>query len=205
MYTLYLAKGTSALAAHILLEEIGVPYETQVLSIPAKEHLSADYLAINPRGRVPTLITPQGPLAENPAILAYLAQAHPDRNLAPTDPFGFAQAQSVNLYLATTLHVAFAHKARAARWADDPSAIKAMQAKVSENVFEGAHFVEDHLLQGPWVLGEAYSICDPYVFLVHRWMAANDIGLDDTPKLQAHTEAMKARPAVQRAMAQHGL
>ena len=205
MYTLYLAKGSSALAAHILLEDIGVPYETRVLSIPEREHLAPDYLAINPRGRVPTLITPQGPLTENPAILAYLAQAHPETCLAPTDPFAFAKAQSVNLYLASTLHVAFAHKARAARWADEPDSLRAMQAKVPENIAEGAQFVEDHLLQRPWVLGEAYSFCDPYVFLVHRWMSASGIGLDAYPKLNAHTLAMKHRPAVQRAMAQHGL
>jgi glutathione S-transferase len=204
-YTLFLAKGTSALAPHILLEEIGADYTTKVLSIPDKDHLSAEYLRINPRGRVPALQTSHGVLVENPAILAYLAQVHPHKNLAPAEPFAFAQAQSVNLYLAATMHVAFAHKGRGARWADDPAAIAAMQAKVPDTIAECADFIEKNLLKGPWVLGETYSMCDPYVFLAHRWMAANDISLAIYPKLEAHTHAMKQRPAVKAAMAQHGL
>ena len=95
MHKLYLSKGSSALAAHILLEEIGVPHETIAVSIPDKAHLTPEYLAINPKGRVPALETPQGVLTENPAILAYLAQAHPEQELAPTDPFAFAQAQAL--------------------------------------------------------------------------------------------------------------
>jgi glutathione S-transferase len=205
MYILYLAKGTSGLAAHIVLEELGLPYETRFLSIAAGEHLEPAYLALNPRGRLPTLVTPQGPLTENPAILAYLAQAHPEAALMPTDPFGFAQAQSVNLYLAATMHVAFAHKARATRWADAPDAVKAMQAKVPANIAECAAFIEAHLLEGPWVLGEAFTVCDAYVFLAHRWMAANDVSLTDYPKLASHTARMQERTAVQRAMAQHDL
>lgn len=205
MYKLYLSKGSSALAVHILLEDIGVPYETVFVSIPDKAHQTPDYLAINPKGRVPALQTPQGVLTENPAILAYLAQAHPELELAPTDPFAFAQAQALNGYIASTLHVAFAHKARAARWADDPAAIAAMQAKVSDNIAEGAQFVEQYLLKGPWALGARYSICDPYLFLVHRWMAASGVDLAEYPKLSAHTDAMGVRPAVQVAQAQHGL
>jgi glutathione S-transferase len=205
MYTLHLAKGTSGLAAHIVLEELGVPYETRFLSIPAGDHLAPAYLALNPRGRLPTLVTPDGPLAENPAILAYLAQAHPEAILMPTDPFRFAQAQSVNLYLAATMHVAFAHKARAARWADSPETVKAMQAKVPDNMAECAAFIEAHLLEEPWVIGEAFSVCDAYVFLAHRWMAATDVSLAAYPKLAAHTARMRVRPAVQRALAQHDL
>lgn len=205
MYKLYLSKGSSALAAHILLEEIGASYETVVVSIPDKAHLTPEYLAINPKGRVPALETPQGVLTENPAILAYLAQANPELELAPTDPFAFAQAQALNGYIASTLHVAFAHKARAARWADEPAAIAAMQAKVATNIAEGASFVEEHLLKGPWALGARYSMCDPYLFLVHRWMVASGVDLADYPKLSAHTDAMRARPAVQAALAQHRL
>ena len=205
MYTLYMAKGSSALAAHILLEEIGAPYQTQVLSVPDGEHLSDTYLSVNPRGRVPAIATPHGVLTENPAILAYLAQAHPEKELAPKDPFGFATAQSANLYLASTMHPAFAHKLRGARYADSPDAITAMKDKVPANMAECARLIEDHLLQGPWVLGAKYSMCDPYFFLVHRWMAANDISTGEFPKIHAHAETMRARPATRAALEQHGL
>ncbi len=205
MYTLYMAKGTSALAAHILLEEIGATYETQVLSIPDQDHQAPEYLAINPRGRVPALQTPHGVLTENPAILAYLAQVHPETGLAPADPFTFARAQSFCMYLAATMHPAFAHKLRGARFADDPDAIDAMKKKVPENMAECAQLIEDHLLRGPWAMGEEFSYCDPYLFLVHRWLGANGIDTVGYPKIHAHMLAMKERPSVKKVMAEHGL
>ena len=127
---LYYSKGTSALAAHILLEEVGAHYQVEEVPIPKGAHLSPDYLAINPKGRIPALQTPHGVLSENPAILEYIAATHPDANLIPAGPFEQAQARSFCGYLASTVHTAFAHKQRGARWADDPGAIEAMQSKV---------------------------------------------------------------------------
>jgi glutathione S-transferase len=135
MLTLYFAKGTCALASHIALEDSGAPYETKRVDFSKNGQRSPDYLAINPKGRVPALVTPQGALTETPAILVYIAQSFPKANLAPLDdPFALAQMQSFNSYLCSTVHVAHAHRVRGSRWADDESSFADMKRKVPENV-----------------------------------------------------------------------
>ena len=95
MLTLYYATNTCALASHIALEEAGADYETRWIDFGAAEQTKPDYLEINPKARVPSLATERGVLTENPAILAYIAQTHPQAKLAPLDdPFAFAELQS---------------------------------------------------------------------------------------------------------------
>ena len=85
MYKLYYAPGSCALASHIVLEEAGADYQAQRVNFQAGEQRSPEYLKINPKGRVPTLVTHEGTLTETPAILGYLAQKFPRANLAPID------------------------------------------------------------------------------------------------------------------------
>ena len=99
MFKLYYAPGTCALASHIALQEAGCDYKAERLDFKANQQNSPDYLAINPKGRVPALVTEHGTLTETPAILAFIAQSFPQAKLAPTDPFAFAQVQSFNDYL----------------------------------------------------------------------------------------------------------
>jgi glutathione S-transferase len=103
MLKFYFAPGTCALASRITLEEAGAAYEPVKLDFAKTQQRSPDYLAVNPKGRVPALATDQGILTETPAILAYIAQTHPLANLAPLDdPFEFARVQSFNSYLCST-------------------------------------------------------------------------------------------------------
>src|SRR6266705_6053675 len=132
MLKLYYAPGTCALASHIALEEAGAPYTTERLDFKANQQNSPEYLKVNPKGRVPTLVTDRGTLTETPAMLAYIAQSFPQAKLAPLDAFAFAQAQSFNSYLCSTVHVAHAHKMRGYRWADDPAALAHLTSKVPE-------------------------------------------------------------------------
>ena len=143
MFIFYYAKSSAAYAPHILLEETGLEYKAVRIDFQTKEQQSPAYLKINPKGRVPALITEKGILTETPAILAYLVQVAPDQNLAPTDPFEFAIAQAFNCYMASTVHVAHAHKHRGARWADDPLVQEAMRAKVTANMTEYAQMIEE--------------------------------------------------------------
>src|SRR5947209_2730325 len=97
MYKLYYAPGTCALASHIALEEAGADYSAVRLDFKANQQQSPEYLKVNPKGRVPALVTDKGVLTETPAILAYIAQTFPNAKLAPTDDaFAFAQAQAFN-------------------------------------------------------------------------------------------------------------
>jgi len=203
-FKLFYAPGTCALAPHIALEEAGVPFEAVRVDTAGGAQRQPEYLALNPKGRVPLLVVDgQALLTETPAILAYIAQRFPAARLAPLDdPLRFAQAQSFNSYLCSTVHVAHAHGPRGARWADDPAAIAAMKRKVPQTMGDCFALIEGTVLgDGPWVLGAEYSMCDPYLFTMCQWLAADGVDVAGFPKVQAHVQRMAERPAVQRALA----
>jgi glutathione S-transferase len=203
MLKFYYAKKSAAYAPHILLEDVAADYEAVQIDFLGGEQRSDAYLKINPKGRVPALVTEHGILTETPAILAYIAQTHPDHAMAPTTPFEFAAAQAFNCYIASTVHVAHAHKHRGARWADDATAHEHMRAKVAQNMAESAQVIETHYLQGPWVLGENYSMCDPYLALITRWLGDDGVDVAQFPKIAAHDRAMRERPSMQTVLRLH--
>jgi len=202
MLTLYFAQGTCALASLIALEEAGLAYEPKKLSIKDNEQRSADYLAINPKGRVPALVTDRGVLTETIAILAYIAQTAPQAKLAPLDdPFEFARLQAFNSYLSSTVHVNHAHGRRGARWANDPAAIADMSAKVPQTMGESFEMIEDKMFAGPWVMGEQYTVADTYLFTMTKWLPSDGVDMARFPKVAAHHARMLERPAVKTALA----
>ena len=203
MLTFYYAKNSAAYAPHILLEDIGADYDAVRIDFMTGEQRSPAYLAVNPKGRLPSLVTEKGALTETPAILVYLAQRFPEHDLAPSDPFEFAIAQAFNSYMASTVHVAHAHKHRGARWADDPVAHESMRAKVKENMTEYAQMIETHYFKGPYVLGDKFSFCDPYLALVTRWLKDDGVDLNPFAKIRAHDALMRERPSMQRVLELH--
>jgi glutathione S-transferase len=203
MLKFYYAPRTCALASHIALEEAGAKYETVRLDFGKDEQRKPDYLKVNPKGRVPAIATDRGIITETPAILAFIAQSHPDAKLAPVnDPFAFARVQGFNNYLCATVHVAHAHNRRASRWADDPAAIEAMRKKVPQSVAACYELIENGMLAGPWVMGDTYTICDPYLFTVSGWLAGDGVDLAKLPRVMEHRRRVSERPAVKRAIAQ---
>ena len=202
MLTLYYTPHTCALASHIALEEAGADYKAVRIDFASAQQRSPEYLAINPKGRVPSLVTDRGILTETPALLAFIAQSYPAARLAPLDdPFAFARVQSLNHYLCATLHVAHAHRMRGYRWADDPAAIEAMVRKAPEATAACWDLVEREMFVGPWALGETYTICDPYLFTIAQWWEADSVDPARFPKLADHRRRVAARPTVQRAIA----
>jgi glutathione S-transferase len=203
MLKLYYAPNTCALASHIALEDSGTPYETVRINFETAEQRTPEYLAINPKGRVPSLVTDRGTLTETPAILAFIAQSFPQARLAPTeDPFALAHVQAFNSYLCSTVHVAHSHRMRGTRWADDPEAIAAMQRKVPHSVGECFNLIEREMLQGPWVMGATYTICDPYLFTLAQWLDGDGVDRAKLPKVQEHSHRMRERPSVRNAIAE---
>ncbi|WP_429807924.1 glutathione S-transferase family protein [Ensifer sp. B1-9] len=202
MLKLFYAPGTCSLASHIALEEAGADYEARRVDFSTAEQTKPDYLAVNPKGRVPALLTGRGVVTETPAILTYIAETHPAANLAPRgDAFAFAQLQSFMNYLCSTVHVAHAHGRRGARWADDPAAHEAMKAKVASNMTACFELIENRMFEGPFVMGEAYSIADPYLFTIAGWLEADGVDPALFPKVLDHRNRMTARPAVARVLA----
>ena len=202
MLKLYYAAGTCALASHIALEEAGARFETVRLSFKTNDQRKPEYLAINPKGRVPALVTGQGILTETPALLVYIAQTFPKAGLAPLDnPFELARVQAFNSYLCSTVHIAHAHGMRGYRWADDAEALKEMKRKVPQSVGECFELIEREMFAGPWVMGKAYTICDPYLFTLAQFLEGDGVDPARFPKILDFRKRMAERPAVKRALA----
>lgn len=199
---LYYTPHTCALASHIALEQAGADYQVRRIDFSKHEQRSPEYLRINPKGRVPALVTNQGILTETPAILTFISQSYPAAKLAPLDdPFLLAQVQAVNSYLCSTVHVAHSHRMRGYRWANEPTAIEAMKKKVPESVGECFELIEHEMLQGPWVMGSAYTICDMYLFTLAQWLEADGVDLGRFPKVADHRRRMSENPVVARVIA----
>ncbi|HEV3500549.1 MAG TPA: glutathione S-transferase family protein [Bradyrhizobium sp.] len=180
MLTLYFAPGSSSFAVHIVLHEIGVPFKGKPMSFRKGDLRSPGYLALNPEGKVPTLLVDGRPLTEVAAILYYLAKRYPDAGLLPRDDVeADAQALSWMSFAASTLHPA---RRRGLDYANEVYAIA------------------DRRLGSGWALGY-YSITDIHLFRLY-WRFANSLkpAPETFPNLTAHYARMMARPAVQRAI-----
>ena len=203
MLQLLYTPNTCSLATHIALVDAGAAYTLRRIDFSTTEQQSLEYLAINPKARVPSLITARGVLTETPAMLAFVAQSYPDAMLAPlTDPFQFAELQAFNSYLCSTVHVAHAHRMRGYRWADDSAAISAMQKKVPQSVGACFDLIERHMLRGPWVMGDVYTVADPYLFTLAQWLEADGVDPAQLPRVIGHRERMLCREGVRRALAE---
>lgn len=181
MLTLYLSPGASSMAVHIALNEIGVPFEIRSLSFARKEHRGAKFRAINPEGKVPTLLIDGRVLTEVLAILFYLARHYPEAALLPDDIEQQAQALSWMSFIAATVHPA------RQQGMDHARKIYAL--------------ADRKLGKDDWILG-TYSIADIHLFRLY-WRFFNSLKPDraEFPHLSALYDRMMARPAVQRTIA----
>jgi glutathione S-transferase len=178
MLTLYFAPGSSSFAVHIALHEIGTPFEAKPLSFK-NDLRTEEFLALNPEGKVPTLLIDGRPLTEVLAILFYLAKRFPDAGLLPRDDLeAEAQALSWMSFIASTLHPA---RARGLDYAIE------------------VYGIADRRLGQGWALGERYSIADIHLFRLY-WRLFNSLkpATGTFSNLDAHYARMMARPAVQR-------
>ena len=198
MLKLYFAPRTISIAVAIALEEAGLPYEAIKVDFKTAEQTKPNYLAVNSKGRVPALATSDGTvLTETGALLDYVAALSPSAKLVPSDPSEAAKMRGVMYYLASTMHVAHAHKLRGSRWADQPSSFDDMAAKVPETMTACAAFVEAECLAGDYVLGDDFSLADPYLFVVCNWLSGDGVNVEDFPTIQGFMARMEARPSVQ--------
>ena len=202
MLKLFYSPGSCALASHIALEEAGADYESVQLDFRASEQRKPEYLKVNPRGRVPTLVVDGQPVTEVLAILTYLAHRYPHSELLPlADPLKLAKAYEVMSWFASTVHVAFAQIARPERYADD-EAIKAALATPGQARFARTLTDIEHLAQGPgpWLLGDAFSAVDAYALVIWRWAERRSIDTALYPAWSAKAARAFARPSVVRAL-----
>jgi glutathione S-transferase len=148
-------------------------------------------------------VTDRGVLTETPAMLAWIAQSFPKAKLAPLDDaFAFAQVQAFTSYLCSTVHVNHAHKGRGARWATEETSYADMKRKVPQTMAACFGLIQSKMLKGPWVMGESYTICDPYLFTLSGWLEGDSVDIATLPKVADHRKRMLDRPAVQKVLAE---
>ncbi|MGX0976605.1 glutathione S-transferase [Roseovarius sp. MBR-51] len=198
---LYYAKGTISIAAAIALHEAGLDFDPVRLDFRAGEQSGVAYLAINPKGRVPTLVTDQGILTETGALLDYIADIAPQAGLRPTDPYQAAKMREAMYYIASTMHVNHAHKMRGHRWADQQSSFDDMKTKSVQTMTDSATYVEHNLITGPFVIGDTLTLADPYLYVACNWLEGDGVKVAEFPKIAAFMQAMRARPTVARVIA----
>ncbi len=202
MMTFYYAQGTCALASHIALEQAGAEYRAVRIDFSSSQQKTADYMKVNPKARVPALVTDRGILTETPAILLYVCQSYPKAALAPLDdPFALAQLNAFNSYLCSTVHIAHAHRMRGHRWVDDPDAILAMQKKVPQTVGDCFELIERELFKGPWVMGADYTVADAYLYALALWLEGDGVDPARFPKIADHRRRMAEHPVVSKVVA----
>lgn len=197
---LYFSPGTIAIAVAITLNEAGLDFEPVRVNFKEAEQTKPAYLAVNPKGRVPALDVDGVLLTETGAILEYIATRAPEAGLAPKDALDAAHMRAVMYYLASTMHVNHAHRMRGTRWADSEASHKDMAAKVSETMTESATYVQDNCLRGPYILGDQFSLADPYTFTVCNWLEGDGVALTQFPKIADFMDRMRARPSVQKVL-----
>jgi glutathione S-transferase len=203
---LYYSPGACSLGIHVLLEEIGKPYDLQKLNFQEQEQYKPDFTKINPKSKVPTLQRDDGSvLTEFPAIATWLARKNPEKGLIPNDPDTEARVLEALDYIVATLHMqGFSRMFRPGNYAPSEADHDKVKARGKE-IFENGLKLIDKALAGKQFLGgDKLSIADAALFYVSFW-AAGRMKMTLPPNVAAHYARMKQRPAVQRALDQEGL
>ena len=201
---LYFAPGACSLGIHVLLEEIGKPYELARLNLAEGEQRKPEFAAVNRKGKVPTLVRDDGTvLTEFPAIAWWLALTNPQAHLLPADAEGQARLLEAMDYIVGTVHGhGFLRILRPLAMTPNEADHEHVKAQGREIFERGMRLMDEALAGKEYLLGE-FSIADAALFYVEFW--AGRVGIDLPPNCAAHYARMLARPAVRRAMEQEGL
>lgn len=211
MLQLHYFPGNASLIPHIVLEELGVPFELKFVDRAVTAQKSADYLALNPNGLIPVLVDSAAAGAASPLVLyetlavcLHLADTHPAAGLMP--PLGSAQrAQAYKrlVWLTNTLQAALIIYFYPERWADDAAAIAQVKAHAEAKIGTMLDQLDAEFARhgGPWLLGDEFSLADVYAMVLCRWTRGFGRPARDLAHLKPWLDRMQARPAVQRAFA----
>lgn len=208
MIDLHYFPGNASLAVHLLLEELGTPYRLVLVDRAQGAQHSAAYKALNPNGKIPTLVDADLVLWETAAIVLHLVDTHPQAGLAPAvGTPARAHFYKWLAWMATTLQAEMQMYFYGERWADDPAAAAQVKAHAEARAAAMFDLVEAELARhgGPFLLGDTFSALDLYLLMLGRWSRGMQRPARTLPQLGAFLARLLARPAVQRAFAQEGL
>ena len=202
---LYYAPGACSIGIHVLLEEIGKPYEAVKLDIRGGENSRPPFSGINPKGKVPTVVRDDGSvLTEYPVIAHWLAETNPKAGLLPDDAEAKLRAAEATDYCVATIHMqGFSRLFRPSNFSPNPADEEAVKARGKELVDKAFGIMDARLAGKEWVAG-GYSYADSALFYVEYW-GGRRMGMALPPNVAGHLDRMMARPAVQRMIQQEGI
>ena len=198
--TLFYSPGACSLASHIALEETGAPYRAVETLLANKAHLTPEYLAINPRGKVPALVVGGEVITENTAILTYIGLTHPATGLLPADPLAQARCISQMAWFSNTPHIHQRAKFRPYYFADDEAVHPQIRAKAEATYWKHMQEIDALLAGRRWMMGDDYTVADPYAIVFYGWGVSNGMPMQSLADYTRHKNQMLARPAVQRVL-----
>lgn len=200
---LYMTPGSCSTGIHIILEELDEIFEAYVVNLPAGDHFKADYVAINPKSTIPTLVRGDGTaLTEVPAIAYWLARTHPRARLWPEDVESETRALEAMAYIVGTIHgQGFARIFATPTFARNPADHDAVRQLGRDIVEKGFAILDAALAKQDYIAG-MFSVADPILFYVAFWADKTNIPLPE--HVAAHYRRMLARPAVQRVLREEG-
>jgi glutathione S-transferase len=194
--------GACSLAPHIILEEIEKPFHLELVSTSDGSTRKPEYIKLNPKGRVPVLVTDDSVLTEAPAILMHLALSNPERSLIPNSSDDLVRAIEWFNWLSGTVHaVAIRQIWRPETFTEHKEQHEAITQKGMKNLADAFAYIDSRLTKRDWALGSHYSIVDAYLLVFYRW--GNRIGFDMRTMYQAWTRQtlhVLDRPATGRAL-----
>ncbi len=202
---LYYAPGACSIGIHLLMEEIGKPYEAVRLDLRAGEQHKPPFTDVNPKGKVPTIVRDDGTvLTEYPVIAHYLAKTNSDAGLLPEDEDAELTAAMATDYCVATIHMqGFSRLFRPSNFTPNEADQEAVKARGRELIEKGFGIMDRTLDGKEWVAGE-FSYANSALFYVEYW-GAKRMGMQLPPHLAAHLERVLARPAAKRVLEAEGL
>jgi glutathione S-transferase len=205
LYKLYYSPGSCSLVVHCVLEEVGVPFETQVVDTQAGEHRQEAYLKLNPKGKVPVLMTPDGPLTECAALVEHLYDKHGDGTLL-AKPGTWQRAKTLERIatLATEIHPLFSRYYHPDDFSDDSAVREEVKTFAAAKLVDWFR-TEDAGLTRPYWSGDAPTLADYYFTVVARWGRRLDPPVTRMKNIEPFLKRMGERPAIARAMAREGV
>jgi glutathione S-transferase len=200
MYQLYWSPATGAFVVEAVLEELGLPYERVRTITGQGEHRKAAYVAMNPLEQIPSLVLPDGTvMTETAAIVMHLCDCRPEAGLLP-EPGSSERARAYRwlVLLAVNFYEADLRFYYPGRYTADPAGLDGVKQAAVQRMDRLLEVIEKALEPGPWLLGDRFSACDLYLFMLALWHPARQALLDEYPRLAGLMRTVRQRPSVER-------
>ncbi|WP_198120180.1 glutathione S-transferase family protein [Massilia rhizosphaerae] len=203
--TLYYCPGHMSFAPHVVLYEIGKPFEAVHVAIKEGATQSAEFRRLNPKGKIPVLLADGHVITESAAIMYYLALRHPDSGLLPDDPLGVARAVEWTNWLSAVLASSVSQTLHPGRFSPDVATHPAVKDKGIANLLDAFTHIDGRLAEQEWALASGYSVVDPMLLIFFRWGHVLGLDMDRFPAWSAHVHRAGQRPAVQATLRAEGI